>query len=90
MSEKTLVAAESILARKSALVSHTPQLDLPPHLLEHYNIICKRVPNPIVEMRNGTCLGCFMVLSSHHQQKVKVEDYDVCENCDRILYFEDY
>jgi len=90
MSEKETLTAGSLLVHRNTIVTQLPQLDLPPHLMEHYHIIRKRFANPIVEMRNGTCLGCFMVLSSHNQQKIKSGEYDMCETCGRILYYEGY
>lgn len=66
-------------------------LELSPEMVDYYHSIQKRIPNPIVEMRNGVCLGCFMVLASHLQQAVKSNDgYGVCETCARILYYEGY
>ncbi|MBN1900295.1 hypothetical protein JW926_03100 [Candidatus Sumerlaeota bacterium] len=87
MSVKNLALAP---ARSSLGVAHNP-LDLSPEMTEYFHSIQKRLPNPIVEMRNGVCLGCFMVLSSHQQQLVKSEDgYGICETCGRILYYEGY
>jgi predicted nucleic acid-binding Zn-ribbon protein len=87
MSGKNLATAPA----RSNLVSTPHALELSPEMVEYYHAIQKRFLNPIVEMRNGVCLGCFMVLSSHQQQIVKSEDgYGVCETCGRILYYEGY
>jgi predicted nucleic acid-binding Zn-ribbon protein len=80
------------IAPARSVLSRSPHaLDLSPEMTEYYHSIQKRFLNPIVEMRNGVCLGCFMVLSSHQQQIVKNDDgYGVCESCSRILYYEGY
>ena len=76
-------------ARTNLGNAHHP-LNLSPEMTDYYHSIQKRMPNPIVEMRNGACLGCFIVLSSHQQQSVINDGYGVCETCGRILYYEEY
>ena len=67
------------------------QVDLSPKMLHYYKSIRKRFPNPIVELRNGVCLGCFISLSSGQKQEMeKSDDYGLCEACGRILYHEEY
>jgi len=66
------------------------QLALPPNLLHYCKTIQRRFSNPLVEMRNGVCTGCFMSLSSGQRQKIENETtYGVCESCGRILYYEE-
>jgi predicted nucleic acid-binding Zn-ribbon protein len=87
MSVKNLAAAPA----RSGLSTAPHALELSPEKVEYYHSIQKRFLNPIVEMRNGVCLGCFMVLSSHQQQMVKCDDgYGICESCGRILYYEGF
>lgn len=87
MSVKNLATAP--LRSSFATAAHA--IDLSPEKTDYYHSIQKRFLNPIVEMRNGVCVGCFMVLSSHQQQMVKSDDgYGICESCGRILYYEGY
>jgi predicted nucleic acid-binding Zn-ribbon protein len=66
------------------------QLALPPNLLHYCKTIQRRFSNPLIEMRNGVCTGCFMSLSSGQRQKIENETtYGVCESCGRILYYEE-
>jgi len=66
------------------------QLALPPNLLNYLKSIKRRFRNPLVEMSNGICMGCFMALSSGQRQKIENETtYGVCESCGRILYYEE-
>ena len=68
------------------------QLDLPPELIDHYKSLQRRYSNPIVELRNGVCLGCFMSLASSHKQQVVSSEkgFGICEFCGRILSYEEY
>jgi len=72
--------------------NHPHQVDLSPELIDYYHSILRRFSDPIVEMRNGVCMGCCMVLSPHNQQKIKSGEggYDICEACGRIVHCDDY
>ena len=91
MSDKLKTVEENLLQNREAVTTEMRQLELPPKILSHFNNIRKRFSNPIVELRNGVCLGCFMSLSSSQKQQVESGDgYGVCEACSRVLYYEEY
>jgi predicted nucleic acid-binding Zn-ribbon protein len=74
-----------------SLTPEMRQLDLTPKLISYLKTIQKRYSNPLVELRNGACLGCFITLSSAQRQEiVGSEGYGICDNCGRILYLDEY
>ncbi len=90
MSKRHLVATGKTTRKRKSAAAEMRQLDLPHELLPHFRGIEKRYPNPIVEMRKGVCLGCFMSASSSQRQQLeKNGGYDVCEFCGRIVYYEE-
>ena len=91
MSKKNLVFVDEHLTDQESISPERRHLDLPPELISYYTSIKKRFSNPIVEVRNGVCLGCFIALSSSQRQEIENNDrYQLCDNCGRILYHEDY
>jgi predicted nucleic acid-binding Zn-ribbon protein len=89
MSDKVMAATKSFLESRSSVNSEMRQLELSPDLLRYHKSVQKRFRNPIVEVRNGVCLGCFIGLSSGQKQEIENGNgYGVCEACGRILYFE--
>ena len=91
MIEKNAALEESRLDIKFSLTEDMRKLDLPPDLISYCQTIQKRFSDPIVEMRNGTCLGCFITLSSSERQEIENGNgYGVCDSCGRILYFEEF
>lgn len=61
--------------------------DLSPSILRRYEQIFERRGGiAVVEVRNGTCLGCFMNLPPQFYNELqKVRDIRACPNCHRLL-----
>ena len=57
-------------------------------LLEKYNIIRKsrKKGDIVVPVRGNRCGGCHFELSLSHINKVGVDGYIICEECDKIIY----
>ncbi|HPB30640.1 MAG TPA: hypothetical protein PLB62_04235 [Candidatus Sumerlaeota bacterium] len=89
MSRQTKSATPSLL-KGGSVSNEMRQLDLTPELIAHFKVIQKCFANPIVEMRNGVCLGCFISMSSAGRQVIESgSGYGLCESCGRIIYSED-
>lgn len=90
MSERATSYPTSFLEERGNGNPELKQLELPPALLNRVNMLQVRFDNPLVEMKDGVCLGCFMNQPSHHKQKVQEGDgFGICENCGRVLYWEE-
>ena len=91
MIEKNAILEERHLGIKGSLTGDMRKLDLPPELMSYCQTMQKRFSDPIVEVRNGTCLACFINLSSSERQVIESGNgYGVCGSCGRILYYEDF
>ena len=90
MSEKTMLPESKFFSGKATLDAEARQLDLPPDLIHYCRTIQRRYLNPVVEMKDGVCMGCYITLSSGQRQHIEnTNGYGVCESCGRILYFEE-
>jgi predicted nucleic acid-binding Zn-ribbon protein len=55
-------------------------------LLKEYHRIGERVSNPVVEVRNQSCMGCFLPLSvSKLSEWRRAKGLVTCDECGRIL-----
>ena len=90
MPEKRSIATGKRARKRKPATIEGRDLDLPSELTTHFRGIRERFANPIVAMRKGVCLGCFMSASSSQRQQIeKKGGYDVCEFCGRIVYYEE-
>lgn len=71
--------------KRDSLVS-----SIDPGLLTKYNRIAKARHNAVVPIRNHVCSGCFMKVRPQVLARARQsESIVVCDNCARILYFEE-
>lgn len=61
-----------------------------PVLNLYERIMTSRVNHAVVSLRNGSCGGCFAMVPLQKVTDIrKGEEIHTCENCGRILYFEE-
>jgi len=58
--------------------------EIPPDLQSAYKRL-NRIPNPVVEMVGGQCLGCRVQLTANELQQLRRGERFTCQNCSRIL-----
>jgi predicted nucleic acid-binding Zn-ribbon protein len=64
----------------------TMEQTLPSFALDAYNRLATYKQNPVVEVRNQSCMGCFMPLSLRNLEEWRRGVSLVfCDECDRIL-----
>lgn len=84
-----LAGATDELERLRAKVSEVGK-DVSPELLAEYKKIKKNRPNPVAKVINEQCQGCNMSMPSLVMRKLKEgEKLIECENCGRILYYQE-
>lgn len=60
---------------------------IPEQIISHYDRFVKAGKVPVVGVRNGVCLGCFVRLASgSHQRLIRQDDLNLCENCGRYIF----
>lgn len=68
---------------------HEKEQGLPVEWLEKYAMMQSRVPNPVVPVINGTCSGCFYVVSPQDIMALRRRKLLQCKECYRFLYLEE-
>ena len=58
--------------------------EIPPPLQAAYRKI-SRIPNPVVAVENGQCMGCRVQLTTNELQVLRRGERFTCQNCNRIL-----
>ena len=77
---KTLL--EEITANRAKTVDAAPS-----YLVSQYESLHARFPNPVAEIRNGTCTGCKLRVSGNTAERARGElGVVTCEHCSRVLY----
>jgi predicted nucleic acid-binding Zn-ribbon protein len=76
--DRAKLAAEREIAMKA----------LPPVLYRRYESIRQRKPRAIAYTTDGTCNGCHIAVPPMMFQKMlRLEEFEQCPNCRRILYY---
>jgi predicted nucleic acid-binding Zn-ribbon protein len=82
--EREALLAEEIHRREFEIVEHEQLLDEP--FLQEYQRIAERAEQPVVEVRNQSCMGCFLPLSlSKLSEWRRGKGIVTCDECGRIL-----
>ncbi len=61
------------------------EANVPPELLEEYNVIKRHISPPVVRLRFGQCSGCNTSLPSATLSKIKNGALVECETCGRMI-----
>ncbi len=84
-SETTRLALESSISRHE-LAALELQQELQQEHIQEYFRIKETKTNPVVEVKNSSCMGCFRLLSLHNlDQWRRGVGLVTCEECGRIL-----
>ena len=60
---------------------------IPEQIISHYDRFVKAGKVPIVGVRNGVCMGCFVSLATGtYQRLTRQDDLNLCENCGRYIF----
>ncbi len=60
---------------------------IPEQILGHYDRFVKAGKVPVIGVRHGVCMGCFVSLSTGALQKlIRQDDLNLCEHCGRYIY----
>lgn len=77
---------QSIHQRTYDIFQLEAELDEEEEALLQYNHLAERLANPVVEMRNQSCMGCFLPLSlSKLSEWRRGKGLVCCDECGRIL-----
>ncbi|WP_139490494.1 zinc ribbon domain-containing protein [Brevibacillus dissolubilis] len=83
--QDTFFTIETTISQKQYDVMELQQ-SLDPDLLADYNRLAENKKNPIVEVKNKSCMGCFMPLSlSKISEWRRAKEVVYCDECGRIL-----
>lgn len=62
--------------------------EIPPQILGHYDRLRAKNKEGVARVRNSTCMGCKMKITTADFLAVKVgDDISVCQNCARYLIY---
>lgn len=60
---------------------------IPEQILGHYDRLKRSNKIPVVEVRNGICLGCHLTLTRGLAVRLQsADDLHICEHCGRYIY----
>ncbi len=83
----TTASQEALNGLQTAKDTITDQIE--GEFLKRYGIIKKARGDAVVELLNGSCAGCHMVLPAQLVIRIlKQEEMIVCPNCQRMIYVE--
>lgn len=60
--------------------------EIPSAILDNFEYLINNKDNAVVELKDGICIGCRMMVSSMTIDNMNKEDIVCCDNCGRILY----
>ncbi len=74
--------AAAVGAKRREIASHVPR-DI---LSKYERVLAKEKRNPVVEVKNRICQGCYMQVTFHEINLIwRGDDLVLCRNCNRIL-----
>jgi predicted nucleic acid-binding Zn-ribbon protein len=83
---RTLELQEAARREAEAQVGERRSRIQPAHLRLYDRVVAHRQPPPVAEVRNGTCTGCRLPLTTSQARALRLATEPVtCETCGRIL-----
>lgn len=83
---------ERIATLEDEIAAHKRERDelltsIPPHAVQRYDTLRKKMDSPVVTVENGSCSGCKLTVSGTTIERARDGmEIVTCENCSRILY----